>query len=364
MRAVTSTLSSPKAPSLPDYLREATAWLQLATPRLIQLRVPVVTAVQGFAAGGGGLGLVCASDIVVAARSAKFFSGAVRVGMAPDGGSSVTLTQLVGLRQALRILLTNPTLTATEALRDRVDHRDVADDELPSRANKSPRLWQLTRHGTVGHETSGLERDRRIGRATVGRRGAHRLRAIRHRRRTRGPTGRHRTSPTEIQRPMTTTTADPVLVEDGGAVRTVTLNRPDKRNAIDIDCASRLPKRSSPRTPIGSIRAIVLTGAGSAFCSGGDIASMNGCPPNGPLNGRSWRRRVIRAIWNTPKPVVAAVEGSAYGAGTALAAACDRVVAARDARFATTFTNVGLAGDMGISLRCRHGSGSRGPGRC
>src|ERR1700722_16211862 len=73
-------------------LREATAWLQLATAALIQLRVPVVTAVQGFAAGGGGLGLVCASDIVVAAESAKFFSGAVRVGMAPDGGSSVTLT--------------------------------------------------------------------------------------------------------------------------------------------------------------------------------------------------------------------------------------------------------------------------------
>jgi enoyl-CoA hydratase/carnithine racemase len=59
-------------------------------------------------------------------------------------------------------------------------------------------------------------------------------------------------------------------------------------------------------------------------------------------------QKVIRAIWNTPKPVVAAVEGSAYGAGVALAAACDRVVAARNASFATTFTNIGLAGDMGI----------------
>ncbi len=68
-------------------------------------------------------------------------------------------------------------------------------------------------------------------------------------------------------------------------------------------------------------------------------------------------QRVIRAIWNTPKPVLAAVEGSAFGAGTALAAACDRVVAARDARFATTFTNVGLAGDMGtfVSLPVRVG---------
>lgn len=118
-----------KGAALPDYLREATAWLQLATAALIQLRVPVVTAVQGFAAGGGGLGLVCASDLVVAAHSAKFFSGAVRVGMAPDGGSSVTLAQLVGLRQAMRILLTNPTLTATEAA-DIGLITEVADDDI------------------------------------------------------------------------------------------------------------------------------------------------------------------------------------------------------------------------------------------
>ncbi|WP_406814889.1 enoyl-CoA hydratase/isomerase family protein [Mycobacterium sp. M23085] len=123
-----------KGADLPDYLREATAWLQLATAALIQLRAPVVTAVQGFAAGGGGLGLVCASDIVISARSAKFFSGAVRVGMAPDGGSSVTLAQLVGLRQALRILLTNPTLTADEALDIGLITEVVDDDELLNRA--------------------------------------------------------------------------------------------------------------------------------------------------------------------------------------------------------------------------------------
>jgi 2-(1,2-epoxy-1,2-dihydrophenyl)acetyl-CoA isomerase len=115
---------------------EATAWLQLATAALIQLRVPVVAAVQGFAAGGGGLGLVCASDIVVAARSAKFFSGAVRVGMAPDGGASVTLAQLVGLRQALRILLTNPTLTAAEALEIGLVTEVVDDAELFNRAEQ------------------------------------------------------------------------------------------------------------------------------------------------------------------------------------------------------------------------------------
>jgi 2-(1,2-epoxy-1,2-dihydrophenyl)acetyl-CoA isomerase len=125
-----------KGAELPQYLREATAWLQLATSALIQLRVPVVAAVQGFAAGGGGLGLVCASDIVVAAESAKFFSGAVRVGMAPDGGSSVTLAQLIGLRQALRVLLLNPTLSAAEARELGLVTETVPDNELFTRATK------------------------------------------------------------------------------------------------------------------------------------------------------------------------------------------------------------------------------------
>jgi 2-(1,2-epoxy-1,2-dihydrophenyl)acetyl-CoA isomerase len=98
--------------------------------------VPVVTSVQGFAAGGGGLGLVCASDIVVAAESAKFFSGAVRVGMAPDGGSSVTLTQLIGLRQALRVLLLNPTLTAAEAQDLGLVTEVVAEESLSMRSEE------------------------------------------------------------------------------------------------------------------------------------------------------------------------------------------------------------------------------------
>lgn len=72
-----------KGESLPDYLREATSWLQIATSALIQLQVPVIASVHGFAAGGGGLGLVCAADFVIAEETAKFMSGAVRVGMHP-----------------------------------------------------------------------------------------------------------------------------------------------------------------------------------------------------------------------------------------------------------------------------------------
>jgi enoyl-CoA hydratase/carnithine racemase len=157
---------------------------------------------------------------------------------------------------------------------------------------------------------------------------------------------------------MTTTTPSPLLIDDDAAVRTLTLNRPEKRNAIDIELRITLAEaiESADRDP--AIRAIILTGAGHVFCSGGDISTMKRMPIEPALERINLAQRVIRAIWNTPKPVLAAVEGSAFGAGTALAAACDRVVAASDATFATTFTNVGLAGDMGTfaSLPARVGA--------
>jgi 2-(1,2-epoxy-1,2-dihydrophenyl)acetyl-CoA isomerase len=119
-----------KGENLPDYLREATSWLQVCASALMRLQAPVVTIVQGFAAGGGGLGLVCASDIVIAAESASFLLGATRVGMAPDAGSSVTLGRLVGHRRAMEIALTNPIIKAPEALEIGLVTRVVPDDRL------------------------------------------------------------------------------------------------------------------------------------------------------------------------------------------------------------------------------------------
>jgi 2-(1,2-epoxy-1,2-dihydrophenyl)acetyl-CoA isomerase len=139
-----------------------------------------------------------------------------------------------------------------------------------------------------------------------------------------------------------------VLTHDDGAVRAITLNRPDVRNAIDIPLRVELAHAITAADDDASVRAIVLTGAGPVFCSGGDIATMRRMPEVEAMERAELAMRVIRAIWGTAKPVIAAVEGAAFGAGVALAAACDRVVAARDARFAATFTNVGLAGDMGI----------------
>ena len=156
---------------------------------------------------------------------------------------------------------------------------------------------------------------------------------------------------------MSTTTDCPVLIDHDAAVRTVTLNRPAKRNAIDIPMRIALAEAIESADSDPAIRVIILTGAGPVFCSGGDISTMHRMPAERALDRVHLAQRVIRAIWATPKPVLAAVEGSAYGAGTALAAACDRVVATRDATFATTFTNIGLAGDMGtfVSLPARIG---------
>lgn len=149
-----------------------------------------------------------------------------------------------------------------------------------------------------------------------------------------------------------------VLVESRGPVGLVTLNRPEVRNAIDVPLRVALAEALEAVAADPAVRAIVLTGAGSAFCAGGDISSMQRQSREATLPRAEAAARVVRAIWSTPKPVVAAVEGSAFGAGTALALACDRVVAASDAVFSTSFTAVGLAGDMGIfsSLPARIGA--------
>lgn len=149
----------------------------------------------------------------------------------------------------------------------------------------------------------------------------------------------------------------PILVEDREAVRIVTLNRPERKNAIDLSLRYALAEAIEAADAAPSVRVVVLTGSADAFCSGGDISTMKRAPRHETTERANAAQRVIRAIWGTPKPVVAAVEGPAYGAGAALALACDRVVAASDSVFATTFTGVGLAGDMGIfaSLPARVG---------
>jgi len=123
-----------KGEQLGDFLREVTAYLQMAVGVLIRLNSIVVTEVHGYAAGGGGLGLVCASDIVIAGKSAKFLAGATRVGMAPDGGASVILPRLVGFRRAADIVISNRAVAAEEALSIGLITRLAQDEELAADA--------------------------------------------------------------------------------------------------------------------------------------------------------------------------------------------------------------------------------------
>lgn len=120
--------------ALPDFIRVATSWLQAVAGMMMRLDAPVVAAVQGFAAGGGGMGLVCSSDLVVAGELSRFLAGATRVAMVPDAGVSVTLTHLVGFRRAMEILLLNPVITADEALQMGLISRVVPDDRIADEA--------------------------------------------------------------------------------------------------------------------------------------------------------------------------------------------------------------------------------------
>jgi enoyl-CoA hydratase/carnithine racemase len=137
-----------------------------------------------------------------------------------------------------------------------------------------------------------------------------------------------------------------VAVEDRGHVRVLTIDRPGRRNALDLE--DRLELLEALRAADREARAVVLTGAGAVFCAGGDIRSMS-------QDREVARRRlevvnaVVRQMVTGDRPIVAAVEGGAYGLGLALAAACDIVVASRSASFSTSFAKIGLAPDTGLA---------------
>jgi 2-(1,2-epoxy-1,2-dihydrophenyl)acetyl-CoA isomerase len=136
-----------------------------------------------------------------------------------------------------------------------------------------------------------------------------------------------------------------VLTEDRGYVRIVTLNRPERRNALDM--GDRVALLDVLKTTPATTRALVLSG-GDFFCAGGDIRTMTQ-----DLDVARERLEVIndvvRVIITGDLPVVAAVEGGAIGLGFGLALACDFVVAGRSSTFAASFAKIGLGPDTGLS---------------
>ena len=149
----------------------------------------------------------------------------------------------------------------------------------------------------------------------------------------------------------TTTTYETVLVDRADAVATITMNRPERRNALNRPLERDLTEALTQARDDASVRAVVLTGAGKSFCSGADLASF---PPG--FTGAQVRQHILEAYWpivellvTMEKPVIAALNGVAAGAGCSVALACDLSVMAEDAALLQAFSNIGLVPDAGSS---------------
>ncbi len=139
-----------------------------------------------------------------------------------------------------------------------------------------------------------------------------------------------------------------VVVEHAGAVATITLNRPAQANALTYAMRAELQRALRDASRDASVRCIVLAGAGRTFCAGQDLREEGGLEDvAGAI--RDGYAPIIRAIADAPKPVVAAVQGAAAGAGAALALACDLRVFSDDAYVLMAFSNIGLVPDSGAS---------------
>lgn len=140
------------------------------------------------------------------------------------------------------------------------------------------------------------------------------------------------------------------IAEDDGIV-TITLNRPEKLNALAGRMRRDLANALEAAGGRMDVRVIVLRGAGSAFCAGGDVAAMAELMQRGEVDEFARLlgagRRVVTAIRQMTKPVVAAISGVASGAGFNLALACDLRIAAASATFSQSFVRVGLHPDWG-----------------
>lgn len=157
------------------------------------------------------------------------------------------------------------------------------------------------------------------------------------------------------------TGTDHLLCDIDDGVATFTFNRPEKKNALGNELTPALRQGLHDLELRTDVRCIMLTGAGNAFCSGGDVSGMGGSAPSAdadaPKPSTADRVRTLQhgqnnltlRIHQLEKPVIAALPGAAAGAGFSIAVACDLRVASESAFLVTAFRNIGVSGDYGGS---------------
>ena len=147
-----------------------------------------------------------------------------------------------------------------------------------------------------------------------------------------------------------------------GGIATLTMNRPEARNALSRDMMLALAEAMPRLANDPAVRLVVLTGTGAAFCSGGDVKGFArnaaGAPVTVSFDSKvtdlRMRMEVVRWLHEMPKPTLAVIPGPAAGAGLSLALACDMRITADDAKFTTAFSKIGLSGDFGGSYFLNH----------
>ncbi|MFL0413685.1 MULTISPECIES: enoyl-CoA hydratase-related protein [Sphingomonas] len=153
--------------------------------------------------------------------------------------------------------------------------------------------------------------------------------------------------------------SDVLLIADDAGVRTITLNRPDRLNALTGALMAPLADACADAARDTSVGCVIVTGAGRGFCSGGDLKDGGGdravVPPNRDSGGRTEQgftrlrafMETARLLHEMPKPTIAMVNGPVAGAGIGIAGACDLRFAGRSATFLTAFDRIGAGGDFG-----------------
>ena len=147
--------------------------------------------------------------------------------------------------------------------------------------------------------------------------------------------------------------SDVLLVEQRDAVATITMNRPESMNSLSVELKLALRGALEQAAADPSVRAVVLTGAGRGFCVGQDlrehVALLEAKDPAPLSTVTDHYNPIVMALATMPKPVIAAVNGMAAGAGAGLSVACDFRIASNTSGFLIAFANVGLALDSGVS---------------